>query len=72
MCRELLAAGADPDRALAIYRSGVLALRIRSSREGASLTVEDAESDTPTRQPGDTAGAAPDPRYEQEAAGATQ
>src|SRR5262249_327509 len=47
MCWELLAAGANPNTALAIYRSGVLALRIRSIREGASLTVEDAESGAP-------------------------
>jgi hypothetical protein len=46
MCRELLAAGANPDTALVIYRSGALALRIRI-REGASLTVEAAESGTP-------------------------
>jgi hypothetical protein len=47
MCRELLAAGVNPDTALAIFRKGVLALRIRSIREGASLTVEDTESGTP-------------------------
>ena len=38
MCRELLAAGLDPDRALDVYRNGVLALRIRSIGEAAKLT----------------------------------
>jgi hypothetical protein len=47
MCRELLAAGVNPDSALAIYRQGVLALQVRSIREGAKLAVEDAESGTP-------------------------
>jgi hypothetical protein len=47
MCRELLAAGANPDMALAIYRGGVLALRIRSIRDRASLIVEAAESGAP-------------------------
>ena len=47
LCRELLNAGANPDSSLVVYREGVLALRIRSIREGAKLTVEDAESGTP-------------------------
>lgn len=46
-CREAIAAGLDPDRALEVYRNGVLALRIRSIAEGAALTV--AESDGPPR-----------------------
>jgi hypothetical protein len=47
LCRELLSAGAHPDTALAVYRNGVLALRIRSIREGARLAVEDGETGTP-------------------------
>jgi hypothetical protein len=47
LCRELLAQGVDPDSALHVYRAGVLALRIKSVREGASLTVEDDEYGTP-------------------------
>jgi hypothetical protein len=39
--------GVDPDSALHVYRAGVLALRIKSVREGASLTVEDDEYGTP-------------------------
>jgi hypothetical protein len=39
MCRELIAAGFDPDRPLEGYRGDVLALRIRSIGEGAKLTV---------------------------------
>ena len=41
LCRELIAAGLDPDAALEVYRAGTLALRVRSIREGARLTVED-------------------------------
>src|SRR5262245_27202485 len=41
LCRELLAAGLDPDAALEVYRAGILALRIRTLTEGAALTVED-------------------------------
>jgi hypothetical protein len=41
LCRELLAAGLDPDAAVEVYRSGIVALRIRSIAEGAKLTVED-------------------------------
>jgi hypothetical protein len=47
LCRQLLAAGLDPDRALHVYRNGILSLRIRTIREGAELTVEDAESGSP-------------------------
>jgi hypothetical protein len=47
VCRELLAAGVDPDSVLSVYRNGVLALRIRSIREGARLTVEDGETGIP-------------------------
>jgi hypothetical protein len=41
MCREMLAAGLDPDRALDVYRNGVLSLRIRSIGEAAKLDVMD-------------------------------
>ena len=47
LCCELLSAGADPDTAIAVYRNGVLDLRIRSIREGARLTVEDADRRPP-------------------------
>jgi hypothetical protein len=47
LCRQLLAQGIDPDSALHVYLAGVLALRVRSIREGASLTVEDDEYGTP-------------------------
>ena len=39
MCRELLVAGLNPDSALLVYRKGVLALRVRSISEAASLEV---------------------------------
>jgi hypothetical protein len=45
LCRKLLAAGYDPDRPLHAYRGDVLALKARSIREGAKLTVD--ESRTP-------------------------
>jgi len=41
MCRELLAQGVSPDAAVEIYRAGILALTIRSLREGAGLTVDE-------------------------------
>jgi hypothetical protein len=47
LCRELLAAGLDPDAALEAYRAGTLALRVRSIGEGALLTVEDNRFGTP-------------------------
>ena len=72
MCRELLAVGANPDTALAIYGSGGLALRIRSIREGARFT-----SKTPNRalrrgNPGTPLGRPSTLVTKQEAAGATQ
>lgn len=39
LCRQLLAAGLDPDHALEVYRNGTLALRIRSIGEAAGLEV---------------------------------
>jgi hypothetical protein len=39
LCRQLLAAGLNPDQALEVYRSGVLALRVPSIGEAAGLEV---------------------------------
>ena len=47
MCREMLAAGLDPDRALDVYRNGVLALRIRAIGEAATFDVRDDNRGTP-------------------------
>jgi hypothetical protein len=47
MCRELLAAGVDPDQALEFYRGAVLALRVRSIGDGAALTIKTAGNGTP-------------------------
>jgi hypothetical protein len=41
LCRASLAAGANPDSWLECYRSGVLALRVKSMGIGATLTVEE-------------------------------
>jgi hypothetical protein len=51
LCRQLIEAGVDPDTALAVYRNGVLSLRIRSLREGAKLAVEDDKNGTPRFRP---------------------
>jgi hypothetical protein len=47
LCRQLIAAGLDPDQALEVYRGAVLALRVRSIGEGAQLTVKDDSRGTP-------------------------
>jgi hypothetical protein len=47
LCRTLLAAGLDPDAAMEVYRAGTLALRVRSLREGAQLTVKTAGNGAP-------------------------
>jgi hypothetical protein len=47
LCRELLGAGVNPDSALAVYRKGVLALRVRSIAEAARLVVEDGKNGRP-------------------------
>ena len=44
---QLLATGVDPDTPLRVYRRGVLALKVRSIREGARLTVKTAGNGTP-------------------------
>jgi hypothetical protein len=41
MCRQLLAAGLDPDTAMEVYRGATLALTVRSIGEGARLAVRD-------------------------------
>ena len=51
MCREMLAAGLDPDRALDVYRNDVLALRIRAIGEAAKLTVEECRDGVPRFRP---------------------
>jgi hypothetical protein len=47
LCRALIQAGYDPERALHAHRGGVLALAVRSIGEGAGLTVEDDRHGTP-------------------------
>lgn len=47
LCRELLAAGVDPDQAMQVYRRTTLCLRIRSIRAGAALTVRETATDGP-------------------------
>ena len=51
LCRELLAAGLDPDAAVEAYRAGTQALRVRSISEAARLTVEDDSRGTPRFRP---------------------
>lgn len=47
LCRRLLAAGADPAAELVCYRNGRLALRVKSIRAGAALTVRETAIDGP-------------------------
>jgi hypothetical protein len=47
LCRELLAAGIEPDTALVVYRRGVLALKVRAIGKAAQLAVEDSASGRP-------------------------
>jgi hypothetical protein len=47
LCGQLLAQGLDPDAALAVHRRGILALKVRSIREGARLTVKTAGNGRP-------------------------
>jgi hypothetical protein len=39
LCRQLLAAGLDPDQAMDVYRGATLALRVRSLRQAARLEI---------------------------------
>jgi hypothetical protein len=48
LCRELIAAGLDPDRPLEIHRGNMLALRVRSIGEAARFAVEDNKTGRPT------------------------
>jgi hypothetical protein len=66
LCRQLLAQGVDPDRAVAVYRCGVLALKVRSIREAARLTVKIAGNGTPifTLGGGQEGAAAPPVRFQ--------
>jgi hypothetical protein len=41
LCRELIAAGCNPERALEVYRGATLALHIKSIGAGARLTVKE-------------------------------
>lgn len=43
LCRLLLAGGADPDAPLECFRGGTLALRVKSIRAGAGLTVRETD-----------------------------
>jgi hypothetical protein len=47
LCRQLLAAGLNPDQAMEVFRASTLALRIRSIGEGAQLAVRDDNRGTP-------------------------
>jgi hypothetical protein len=47
LCRELLAAGINPDVALHVHRRGVLALRVGAIGEAAALTVKTAGNGAP-------------------------
>jgi hypothetical protein len=47
LCRLLLASGAKPDAPVECFRNGTLALRVRSVRAGAALTVRETDFDGP-------------------------
>ena len=47
LCRQLLAAGLNPDQALEVYRGATLALRISNIGKAAKLTVRDNRHGTP-------------------------
>jgi hypothetical protein len=47
LCRRLLAAGANPAAELVCYRNHTLALRVKSIRAGAKLTVQETASGGP-------------------------
>jgi len=52
LCRQLLAAGLDPDQALHVFRGATLALRVRSIGEAAGLEIGgDGTSFRPRREP---------------------
>jgi hypothetical protein len=45
LCREMIAAGLDPDRALEVYRGATLALRVRSIGAAAKLEINSKGTD---------------------------
>jgi hypothetical protein len=47
LCRQLLAQGIDPNATLVVYRSGIVALRVRSISQAARLAVDDDEQGRP-------------------------
>jgi hypothetical protein len=47
LCRQLLIARLDPDARLEVHRVGMVALRVRSLREGARLIVKTAGNGAP-------------------------
>ena len=52
LCRQLLAQGVDPDRAMEVYRGATLALRIKSIGKAAGLEIaSDGVGFRPARQP---------------------
>jgi hypothetical protein len=51
LCRRLLAAGLNPAQAMEVYRGAMLALRVRSIRDGAKLTVAEGDHDAPRFRP---------------------
>jgi hypothetical protein len=52
LCRQLLAAGLDPDQAMEVFRGATLALRIRAIGEAAGLEINsEGTGFRPARQP---------------------
>ncbi|HYI26319.1 MAG TPA: hypothetical protein VD863_00555, partial [Bradyrhizobium sp.] len=52
LCRQLLAAGLNPDQAVDVFRGATLALRVRSIGEAARLEIAgDGVGFRPSRQP---------------------
>jgi len=45
LCRQLLAAGVDPDMALEVFRGATVALRVRAIGAAATLTVRESTRD---------------------------
>jgi hypothetical protein len=51
LCRQLLAAGLAPDRAVEVFRGATLALRVRSIGAAAKLAVEECSDGRPRFRP---------------------
>lgn len=47
LCRQLIAAGFDPDRPLEAYRGQTLCLKVRSLADGGRLTVREGDNEPP-------------------------